>query len=163
MRLIRLGLSASALLTLLAVPSAVKAQVIVRDPCWDCRIRDDIDRSLERARIARERAEDRARDRAFDAQDRARRLEDQRIERERSTRIREETRSIGRFDQMRDIQDRTRERTAAALERSRDAQERALERSAEARQRALDRAAEARDRAETARLRIRPPSIHWMR
>src|SRR3954468_20045679 len=103
MRLIRLGLSTSAFLTLLAVPAALSAQVIVRDPCWDCRMRDDIDRRLDRERLARERAEDRARDRAFDAQDRARRLEDQRIERDLSARIRDEARSIQRQDQMRDI------------------------------------------------------------
>ena len=143
MRFIRLGLSAAAVSSLLAAPVALSAQIIRPDPCFECRIRDNVDRQIERQRLARERAEDRVHIRAFDAQDRTRRLEDARLQRELSSQLRAEARELTRRDQIRDNQERSRLRIE------------------ESRLRALDRAAEARQRARD-RIRFGPPGIRWM-
>jgi hypothetical protein len=122
MRFQRLGLTLAAALTLALVPTAARAQSIVRDPCfgrWDyCTRRDDIER-LQR---------DRAFDRQVQAEARQRHLEDARLEREINGRIRadarDDARAEARFAAVRqselraELQDRARER---AMERRQEA------------------------------------------
>ena len=111
MRFNRLGLSFAAALTLALMPAGAHAQVIIRDPCFDrgdsCWRRDDFDR-IQR---------DRALDRAARAEERARRLDDARMEREINAQFRAEARAEARATTLRRSELRAQEREDRAMER----------------------------------------------
>lgn len=109
MRFHPLGLSLAAALTLAALPSAVRAQVVVRGQCygrWDyCDRRDDMERL----------ARDRAVDRAPRADERALRLDDARRERQIRARFDAEARADARATKVRDSELRAQERQDRAM------------------------------------------------
>lgn len=145
MRFHRLGLSVAAALALGLAPARSGAQIVEYDPCFY--LREDCYRRLDASRIARERALDRA----MEADARARRLADERWERdfERSVRADE---SRLRAALSREAQERTRERQAflreQQRERERELRERTLERSQALREQALERSRVQREQAQ---------------
>ena len=172
MRLNRLALTPLAAVLLL--PASGSSQIISRDQClrgYDICRNDGIE--------LRARQRDMEWDRWYQAQERARRLDDAREARELAQRLRNEDRSFDMRENQRRIQEhsmevaraaqeRARESQRLSMERAREAQQRAMDRAFEQRQRALERAAQdreraieraraAQDRAEAARFRIRPP------
>jgi hypothetical protein len=111
MRFQRLSVSCTAALTLALTSAAARAQGIVRDPCfsqWDyCSRRDDIERL----------ARDRAFDRELRAEERARRLDDTRMERQINAQFRAEARAESRALTIRQSELRAQEREDRAMAR----------------------------------------------
>lgn len=139
MRFQRLALSLSAALTVGLAPAVARAQVIVRGPCFSRW--DDCPRRIDFDRVERERM--RSIEREVQAEARARRLDDARWAREASERVRAETREARTFSLRLQSDFRVRERADRA-------------------DLIADRARERREQAElNRRLRIRPPHIRW--
>jgi hypothetical protein len=111
MRFQRLSVSCAAALTLALTPAVARAQLIVGDPCfspWDyCSRRDDIERL----------ARDRTFDRELRAEERARRLDDARMERQINAQFRAEARAESRAVTIRQSELRAQEREDRAMVR----------------------------------------------